>query len=290
MARIRSIRPEFWESEDIAGLSRDARLLFIATWTAADDEGLLRWNPAYLKSVAFIYDADVTVEHVEGLMVELVQAGLVAPYQAGKSRQSLALITGFHKYQKPNRPQPSKFPKPPPGLGEYRKTAGQNGCAVDSESFTDSFTESVSEPFTPGIGIGDGEGVEKTLLSGRPDDSDQVRELFDLWVETTGRTERTKLTDDRRGLIRRRIRQHGFDACRDAVLGWALSEWHRGANPDGRVYDDISLILRDASKIEGFGRLLTEPPKPRSAAQVRQDRSVDVLRRFAGSEPIALEA
>ena len=33
MPRIRTIKPEFWEDDVIGRLSRDDRLLFIATWT-----------------------------------------------------------------------------------------------------------------------------------------------------------------------------------------------------------------------------------------------------------------
>jgi hypothetical protein len=54
MARIRTIKPEFWEDDVIGSLSRDARLLFIATLNLADDEGLLRWSAAYLKASAFM--------------------------------------------------------------------------------------------------------------------------------------------------------------------------------------------------------------------------------------------
>ena len=40
MARIRTIKPEFPQSETIGKLSREARLLFIQLWTLADDEGM----------------------------------------------------------------------------------------------------------------------------------------------------------------------------------------------------------------------------------------------------------
>lgn len=112
MARIRSIKPEFWEDEEVSSLTRDARLLYIATWNCADDEGLLRWTPPYLKSAAFIYDDDLNTADVELLMGELVECGFVFPYVAGKARQKLGWIPSFRAHQKPNRPQPSKLPPP----------------------------------------------------------------------------------------------------------------------------------------------------------------------------------
>lgn len=112
MARIRSVKPEFWDDDVIGTLSRDARLLFIATWNLADDEGLLRWTAVYLKSQAFMYDDDLGVEDVEALMGELAGAGLVFPYQGGATKQRLAFIVHFRRHQKVNRPQPSKLPPP----------------------------------------------------------------------------------------------------------------------------------------------------------------------------------
>lgn len=112
MARIRSIKPEFWESEEVALMTRDARLLYIATWNLADDEGLLRWTAPYLKANAFMYDDDVTVDVVGTLMDEIVAAGFVLPYRAGATKAELGWIPSFHRHQKPNRPQPSKLQAP----------------------------------------------------------------------------------------------------------------------------------------------------------------------------------
>ena len=41
MARIRSIKPEFFTSIPVGGVSRDARLMFVGLWTNVDDDG--RW-------------------------------------------------------------------------------------------------------------------------------------------------------------------------------------------------------------------------------------------------------
>lgn len=112
MARIRTVKPEFWEDETIATLSRDARLLFVATFNLADDEGLLRWAAPYIKASAFMYDHDLGVTDVELLMKELVTAELIWTYTGGKAQQRLAFIVNFRKHQKINRPQPSKLPHP----------------------------------------------------------------------------------------------------------------------------------------------------------------------------------
>lgn len=114
MARIRTIKPEFWEHEGVAALPMGARLLFVASWNFADDEGLLRWNAVWLASRAFPYDLDaglLTVADVQGWMDQLAAANLVLPYQ-GANRQRYGWIVSFRKHQKINRPSPTRLPVP----------------------------------------------------------------------------------------------------------------------------------------------------------------------------------
>ncbi len=56
MARTRSIKPEFWNDEKLATIPRDARLTFVGTWTAADDYGVVKGHPLWLKNQIFPYD------------------------------------------------------------------------------------------------------------------------------------------------------------------------------------------------------------------------------------------
>jgi hypothetical protein len=113
--RIRTFKPEFWHDEKIGALHPFARLLFLATWSAADDEGLVRWSPEHLKSIAFAYDDDISVEDVSGLMDQLQQLGLVFVYRAGVARQLIGYIVRFRRHQRINRPTPGRLTPPPLG-------------------------------------------------------------------------------------------------------------------------------------------------------------------------------
>ena len=113
MARIRTIKPEFWTDDLLGSLSREARLLFIATWNLADDEGLLRWSAPFLKGAVFPFDDDLSVKDVQKLMEEVCAAGIVFWYVGGRSQQPLGYIVNFLKHQKINRPGPSRLPPPP---------------------------------------------------------------------------------------------------------------------------------------------------------------------------------
>ena len=118
MPRIRTVKPEFWEDELLGVMPRDARLLFIATFNMADDEGILRWTPAYIKAQAFMYDDDLTIGDVGKLMQCLTDTGLIFPYIGGAARQQMAVVVNFRKHQRINRPQKSKLP--PPLLGAWQ--------------------------------------------------------------------------------------------------------------------------------------------------------------------------
>lgn len=118
MPRIRTVKPEFWEDELLGVMPRDARLLFIATFNMADDEGILRWTPAYIKAQAFMYDDDLTIGDVGKLMQCLTDTGLIFPYIGGAARQQMAVVVNFRKHQKINRPQKGKLP--PPSLGAWQ--------------------------------------------------------------------------------------------------------------------------------------------------------------------------
>lgn len=118
MPRIRTVKPELWEDELLGVMPRDARLLFIATFNMADDEGILRWTPAYIKAQAFMYDDDLTIKDVDQLMRCLTDAGMVFPYIGGAARQQMAVVVNFRKHQRINRPQKSKLP--PPSLGTWQ--------------------------------------------------------------------------------------------------------------------------------------------------------------------------
>lgn len=104
MARIRTIKPEFFTSEDIAGLSPLARLLYIALWCEADREGRLIWKPKTFK-LRYLPADECDVEE---LCAELLRQGLVMTYGSG-----LAYIPSFSDHQHVNpREAASTLPVP----------------------------------------------------------------------------------------------------------------------------------------------------------------------------------
>ena len=60
------------------------------------------------------------------------------------------------------------------------------------------------------------------------------------------------MSEERIVLIGAAIADYGLAMCLDAVLGCSLSDWHMGQNPQGKKYNDIELIFRNAQNIERF--------------------------------------
>lgn len=104
MARIRTIKPEFFTSEDIVALTMPARLLYIALWCEADREGRMQWKPKTFKMRYFPAD-DLSID---SLCDEVLQSGLVVKYGDG-----LAYIPKFSNHQHVNpRETVSSLPDP----------------------------------------------------------------------------------------------------------------------------------------------------------------------------------
>lgn len=111
MARIRTIKPEFFTSETIQKLPFGARLTFIGVWTSADDEGRAHDNAKLMKASVWPLDARVSPQRVDRWLQDLADLGLVQRYCVEGKR--FLQVNAWLEHQKINRPTPSKFPPPP---------------------------------------------------------------------------------------------------------------------------------------------------------------------------------
>jgi len=80
----------------------------------------------------------------------------------------------------------------------------------------------------------------------------QVAEVFQHWITATNRTTRTRLDTRRRNRILWALDHYPLPEILQAITHAAQSPWHAGQNNEGRRYDDLTLILRDAEHVERF--------------------------------------
>lgn len=109
MARIRTIKPEFPQSESMGRVSRDARLCFIMLWTIADDEGRLRGNSRMLASLLFPYDDDAK-KHIDSWLDQLSHEGCIDRYEIDGT--SYLQVNNWREHQKIDKPSASKIAPP----------------------------------------------------------------------------------------------------------------------------------------------------------------------------------
>lgn len=132
MARIRSLKPEFWADEDLAELPRDARLLYMGLWNLADEHGRLRGDARYVKGQLLPYDDDLPPSAVDGLLNLLHRTGKALRYRANGRPYVYLPTLARHQRLEPDK-VPSRLPAPPADFSAY----DPDGGAESSESRAD---------------------------------------------------------------------------------------------------------------------------------------------------------
>jgi len=107
--KIRSIKPDFWKSETVAGLPFEARLFFIGLWNLADDYGRFRAHPKIVRGELLPFDDDAPVDR---WLEQIADAGLIVLYEVDGTRYGW--VRGFSEHQKIDRRAASRLPEPSP--------------------------------------------------------------------------------------------------------------------------------------------------------------------------------
>jgi hypothetical protein len=143
MARIRSVKPEFFMDEELAALPAEARLLFIGLWTLADKDGRLEDRPKRIKAGLFPYDST----DVEPLLAALATGDFIQRYKT--DGHACISIRNFAKHQRPHPKETSYGLPPPPEPGTSTASPEVSRQGVDA---------SRRVPVVVGSGNGDGDG------------------------------------------------------------------------------------------------------------------------------------
>jgi len=107
MARIRTVKPDFWTDEKVVSMSPLARLFFIGLWNFVDDDGRAPYSPARLKMQILPNDS----ADVSEILGEIRREKLVVVYEV--DGKEYFQVCGFAKHQKIDKRTASKYPSPP---------------------------------------------------------------------------------------------------------------------------------------------------------------------------------
>ena len=229
MARIRSIKPEFWTSEQVMECSPNARLLFIGLWNFCDDAGRHPVSAKQIKALIFPAD-DLSAEDVRGMVDELSENGLISLYVVGG--KEYFQITGWH-HQKIDKPQAPKYPGPdddnsPNGrrtlatdrIGEDRKGKDSSETVVsDAGASSVVPIDARAALFHEGL-------AALSRMSGKPEPS--CRPLVGKWLKHAG--------DDAAAVLAT-IRRAASLQIADPVA-W-IERTMRPTDPDAAIYRNV---------------------------------------------------
>ncbi|HUX59852.1 MAG TPA: hypothetical protein VMV32_00960 [Ignavibacteriaceae bacterium] len=252
MARIRTIKPEFWQNEELAMCSPYARLAAIGLLNIADDEGYFNANPSLIKSAIFPFTESYlspTVglpedsHTIKTVLIELSKIGYIDMLK-GVDGRTYAKVKNFLLHQKINNPSRSKIKEkidltedycsPTVGLpesylqerkGKERKGTGkgrENTCQIASAIVTH-----VSE---------------KDFQH-----KNEIIEIFEFWKLKMGKTNAVVLDERRRRLISSSLKKYGIEDCKNAIVGCGENQYNIENN-----HTSIDLIFRNSEKTERF--------------------------------------
>ncbi|HQS15006.1 hypothetical protein [Reyranella sp.] len=283
MARIRTIKPEFPQSESMGNVSREARLLFILLWPLCDDHGKARGSSRLLASLLYPYDKDVP-DLIDDWFDELVREGCVIRYEVAGAQY--VKVAKWLEHQKIDRPSASKFPDPDEGsiivarprersswdqgsrIKEGTKDRDQGPGPVSSSTGPDRPTLE-HEPAAPAGADAprESEGAEPGL----PLEPSQTREsqVIDAWNaaadivnEELGHTEWSRVirpTPERKQLIKKLLKVHSIEDV-DRALDHAMSDpWARGETQRSADHVSWRFNFDYFAKLEKFTRFLEAP-------------------------------
>jgi hypothetical protein len=111
MARIRSIKPEFFTSLTIAELPLSARLTFIGLWTYVDDNGVGPADARLIRAAIWpLEEAPDILQRTREDLQRLHAARLITLYEA--SGRPLVAVNSWSEHQKVSHPRKNRFMRP----------------------------------------------------------------------------------------------------------------------------------------------------------------------------------
>lgn len=259
MARIRTLKPEFFHDKDLAKCSPHARLLAVALLQLADCEGRIRNIPMQIHSHAFPWEAEV---NTPSLLGELQQVGFVILWEyEGEDYIWIPKFTEHQRLQGKEAQMESKLPAYDPEKHE-NKGFTEKGSNGEYPSASRGITgKGTGEQGNRGIGTGE---KEKEMEQGNRELSvalkhDPVLAVFEYW-QTMMNHPKAAFSTARKKIIKQWLAHYDEDDLKKAIRGCSQTPHNMGQNDRGEVYDSIELILRDAKQIDRFMRNDDHPP------------------------------
>jgi hypothetical protein len=184
--RIRSIKPEFWRSEDISSLvDWNDRFIFIGLWSYVDDNGVGVDRLSLIATDLFADDVERdpsgTFARVSRGLQNLSEAGRIVRYSVGD--KAFLAISNWDKHQRIDKPNKPRYPLPTSENAEIRESVA-------------SISGDLPETPAPGTGEqgnrGTGEEEIPSPQAAKPAEPARFLEFWNTYPRRQGRGEAIK--------------------------------------------------------------------------------------------------
>lgn len=167
MARIRTVKPEFWSHPIMGKLDDATKCLAIALLNFADDYGYFMADPILVRNFCRPFDEDST--NVRRGLETLEKIGWIS-LKSSENHGTIGLVINFRSHQKIDRPSPSKIEK-------YFDSTNPRRILDDGSTLERNREQ------------GTGKVKEGNILSGKPDVAESFHwEVLDYLNEKTGKS------------------------------------------------------------------------------------------------------
>lgn len=211
MARIRTVKPEFFRHEKLQELGPLSMLIFEGLWTQCDKEGRFQWRPRTLKLDILPF---INFE-MEKELHKLAEHFFIVKYES--EGEQFGVIPSFLDHQRisgKELQEPAKYPSPPPL--KARKTKGLRGKKQGSTGEApgkQSGSDGDHPEFQEGKGKeeeGKGNGMDFSAVPAGERTEKQLRDgLWDGIREVTGFEPKTDGDRKRMGKVVSELRARG---------------------------------------------------------------------------------
>lgn len=253
MARIRTIKPLFWDDEIVGAMPATTRLAFVGLFSLADDEGRLPGRAIGVRNKLFMYDEATTTDDVERALLQLHHARRIRLY--GDASQRFIEVVNFAKHQRIQKPQPSQLPAPSSKYPVLPIEGGdEQAITLPVDDHSDTSTtgngmewngETHSSPVKPATGLVVlADGLGKVTKARKPAVVDpQVAACFRWYCDLWGKVGpfSLELTAKRQRAIEKALKKHGPEKVAAVIRGHHSNDWRHGQ----LNRNDISVLLRD---------------------------------------------
>lgn len=232
MARIRTIKPKFWDDYKIGKISRDSRLLYIGLWTFSDDIGVVIGDAIWLKSKIFPYD-QIQVQQFEKWLSELATNGFIC--QFSYNNENFIYLPNFARHQVINRPNVDDLNIPKHKLDNILSKFSEQS-QINHGTFTDLSVPIIGEEEDKEYITEDSNESPVCATSQPHDERIDYVELVKFFNEKTqgvfGNI-RIPLSDKRKGMINARIKTYGKETFAKMIQMALNSDFLKGQNKNG---------------------------------------------------------